>query len=405
MIHQKRRAALLEQLEPGCVVIISTNSEKLRCGDVHYPFRADSDFFYLTGFNEPEAVMVLTHDTYHLFLRDKDPAREIWDGERLGVERACQILGANKAYAIDKIEAQLKPIIDSATAIYFEVKSTALDEQILTLLREQPRKSVSHLVHEMRLVKDDSEIAIMQAAANISAKAHMLAMQSVKPGQYEYELQSIFDGFFAKHNTVHAYTPIVAGGANACVLHYINNNQVLNEGDLVLIDAGCELENYASDITRTFPINGKFTSAQKQIYQLVLDAQTAAIECIKPGVRINQMHEISSQVIKQGLMELGLIQSGEELSEFFMHGTGHWLGLDVHDVGSYKTADEFREFTPGMITTVEPGIYIRENAKIDPVYHNIGVRIEDNVLVTDNGHQVLTRGVVKEINDIENLMK
>ena len=405
MIHQKRRAALLEQLEPGCALIVSTNSEKLRCGDVHYPFRADSNFFYLTGFNEPEAVMVLTHDVYHLFLRDKDPAREIWDGERLGVKRACSALGADKAYAIDELTTQLGPIIDSVSAVYFDDKSTALDQQISTRLDNQVLKSANPLIHEMRLVKDESEIAMMQEAANISAKAHTLAMQNIKPGQYEYELQSIFDGFFAKHNTVHAYAPIVAGGANACVLHYVNNNQVLKPGELVLIDAGCELENYASDITRTFPINGKFTSAQKQIYQLVLDAQSAAIDCIKPGVRINQMHEVSSQVIKQGLMELGLIQSGEELSEFFMHGTGHWLGLDVHDVGSYKIEDEFREFTPGMITTVEPGIYIRENAKIDPVYHNIGVRIEDNVLVTDDGHQVLTRGVVKEINDIENLMK
>jgi Xaa-Pro aminopeptidase len=245
----------------------------------------------------------------------------------------------------------------------------------------------------------------MQKAANISVQAHESAMQQTKAGLFEFEIASVFDAGFRKNNSEHAYTPIVAGGENACILHYIENNKVLKDGDLLLIDAGCEVEGYASDITRTFPINGKFSEAQQQIYQIVLDAQLSAIECIKPSEAVSKPHQIATHVIQQGLIGLGILQQGDDLSQFYMHGTGHWLGLDVHDVGEYKQDNQHRQFTPGMVTTVEPGIYIRKDDKINPIYWNIGIRIEDDVLVTEQGNTVLTGSLVKTINEIESLMK
>jgi Xaa-Pro aminopeptidase len=256
----------------------------------------------------------------------------------------------------------------------------------------------------MRLIKDKAEISSMQKSANISIIAHQQAMQQIKPGMFEYELQSIFDSHFTKNNAQHAYTPIVAGGKNACILHYIKNNKILNNGDLVLIDAGCEFEYYASDITRTFPVNGRFSVAQKQIYQLVLNAQLAAIECIKPDISINKPHQIASNIIKNGLISLGLLAENEALSKFYMHGTSHWLGIDVHDVGAYKINQQYRTFKKGMVVTVEPGIYINKNDKINPIYHNIGIRIEDDILVTATGNTVLTKNLAKTINEIEALM-
>lgn len=405
MIHQKRRQALLAQLPNNSVVILSTNSEKQRCGDVHYPFRADSNFYYLTGFKEPEALMVLSQQSYQVFLRPRNPEREIWDGERLGVERACQALGADQAYAVDELDQQLPALLEGAEVVYFDHKGHDLDQQVTQLLSHYTTKDPKPILAEMRLIKDEGEIDTMRRAAEVSTKAHTLAMQSVKPNMLEYELQAVFEAAFKKAGGEHAYTPIVAGGKNACILHYINNDQPLKDGELVLIDAGCELDYYASDITRTFPVNGRFSEAQKAIYQLVLDAQLAAIECIKPGAKTDSMHRAATHVITQGLISLGLLERGGDLSQFFMHGTGHWLGLDVHDVGAYQIDNQPREFVPGMITTVEPGIYIREDAKIDPAYHNIGVRIEDNVLVTSSGHEVLTQAVVKEITHIEKLMQ
>ncbi|RUM79140.1 MAG: Xaa-Pro aminopeptidase [Candidatus Thioglobus sp.] len=405
MIHQNRRKELLSQLDDGALVIISTNPEQLRNGDVHYPFRPHSDFWYLTGFTEPQAVAVFSKDTYTIFLRDKDPAREIWDGKRLGVSDAPQALKADKAYSIDELKTQLPKLIADATTLYYDFKPCTLDDEIIQHLAKTKYQSLAAYAHEMRLIKDDQEIELMQKAANISINAHQLAMQQTRADLFEFEVASVFDAEFRKNNAEHAYTPIVAGGENACVLHYIENNKVLNDGDLLLIDAGCEVEGYASDITRTFPVNGTFSKAQRQIYQIVLDAQLAAIESIKPGVMVVKPHQIATHVIQQGLIDLGILQADGDLSQFYMHGTGHYLGLDVHDVGAYQKNDQHRQYETGMVTTVEPGIYIRKDDKINPIYWGIGIRIEDDVLITNNGNTVLTGALVKEIDDIESLMR
>ncbi|MBT3195754.1 MAG: M24 family metallopeptidase [Candidatus Ruthia sp.] len=405
MIHQKRRTALLEQLDDGAVVIVSTNPEQLRNGDVHYPFRPHSDFWYLTGFTEPQAIAVFSKDTYTIFLRDKDPAREIWDGKRLGISGAPQALKADEAYAIDDIKHKLPLLIADATTLYYDFKPCALDDEIIEILAKTNYQSLATYAHEMRLIKDKSEVKLMQKAADISVAAHQLAMQKTQADLFEFEVASIFDAEFRKNNTEHAYTPIVAGGENACVLHYIENNKVLNDGDLLLIDAGCEVQGYASDITRTFPVNGVFSKAQRQVYQIVLDAQLAAIESIKPSVMVVKPHQIATQVIQQGLIDLGILQADGDLSQFYMHGTGHYLGLDVHDVGAYQKNKQHRQYEAGMVTTVEPGIYIRKDDKINPIYWGIGIRIEDDVLITDNGNKVLTEALVKEIDDIESLMR
>ncbi len=405
MIHQKRRDALLSQLENGACVILSTNPEQPRNGDVNFPFRAHSDFYYLTGFQEPESVAIFSKDNYTIFLRPRDEKREIWDGKRLGIDDAPKVLNADHAIAIEHLDKDLNNILSKATTVYFDNKQTKLDTIINNTLQHYKTKSYSPILHEMRLIKDEHEISVMKKAADISVKAHEKAMKHTKVGMYEYELQSYFDGYFTKNNTQHAYTPIVAGGANACVLHYIENNQPLKDQELVLIDAGCELDNYASDITRTFPINGTFSKAQKQIYQIVLNAQLAAIDSIKPGVNVHVPHQIASRIIKQGLIDLGVLQEGEDLTKFYMHGTGHWLGLDVHDVGEYKINKQHRLFEPGMVITVEPGIYIRDNDKINKSFHGIGIRIEDDVLVTKDGNTVLTGALAKTISEIESLMK
>jgi Xaa-Pro aminopeptidase len=405
MIHQNRRKELLSQLDEGALVIISTNPEQLRNGDVHYPFRPHSDFWYLTGFTEPQAVAVFSKDTYTIFLRDKDPAREIWDGKRLGVSDAPQALKADKAYSIDELKIQLPKLIADATTLYYDFKPCTLDDEIIAYLPKTQYQSLASYVHEMRLIKSDGEIELMQKAADISVNAHQLAMQQTRADLFEFEVASVFDAEFRKNNAEHAYTPIVAGGENACVLHYIENNKILNDGDLLLIDAGCEVEGYASDITRTFPVNGTFSAAQRQIYQIVLDAQLAAIESIKPGVMVVKPHQIATHVIQQGLVDLGILQADGDLSQFYMHGTGHYLGLDVHDVGAYQKNDQHRQYEIGMVTTVEPGIYIRKDDKINPVYWGIGIRIEDDVLITNSGNTVLTGALVKEIDDIESLMR
>ncbi len=405
MIHKNRQDKLLSQLDDGALVIISTNPEQLRNGDVHYPFRPHSDFWYLTGFTEPQAVAVFSKKHGAIFLREKDQAREIWDGERLGVADAAKTLGVNRAYPISALKAQLTSLIKDASTVYYDFKPCPLDDEIIECLSGTPTQSLSQYLHEMRLHKDEHEIALMQKAADISVQAHQMAMHQTKPDLFEYEVASVFDANFKKHNAQHAYTPIVAGGKNACILHYINNDQVLSDGDLLLIDAGCEVEGYASDITRTFPVNGKFSQAQRKIYQIVLDAQLAAIDCIQPGTLVTKPHQVATQIIRQGLIDLGILQAKGDVSQFYMHGTGHWLGLDVHDVGDYQQDQKARQYEMCMITTVEPGIYIRKNDKIDAQYWDIGVRIEDDVLLTENGNHVLTKNLAKSIDDIEALMR
>ena len=402
MIHQQRRQELLSRLDDNALVIVCTNSEIQRNADVTFPFRPDSSFWYLTGFTEPDAIAVFSKSHYSIFLRPKDKTKEIWNGKRLGAEDAPAALLADNAYSIDLFSEQLNTLIDDDTVIYYDNTSTNIMNANITSA-DDIKPLLPHL-SEMRLIKDVREIENLQTSANLAVRAHSQAMTSVKPGMFEYEIAALFDAEFKKNNSTHAYMPIVAGGANACVLHYIENNKALEDGDLLLIDAGCETEGYASDITRTFPVNGRFSEAQKQIYCIVLDAQKGAINCLKPGEKVNKAHDTACGIISKGLSELGIIDEDLPLNEFYMHNTGHWLGLDVHDCGRYKLNDEHRHFEPGMVMTVEPGIYIRKNDKIDPKYWNIGIRIEDDVLITESGNTVLTQSLVKEIDDIERLM-
>ena len=402
MIHQKRRQELLSRLDDNALVIVCTNSEIQRNADVTFPFRPDSSFWYLIGFTEPDAIAVFSKSNYSIFLRPKDKTKEIWNGKRLGAEDAPAALLADNAYSIDLFSEQLNTLIDDDTVIYYDNTSTNIINSDITS-SDDIKPLLPHL-SEMRLIKDVREIENLQTSANLAVRAHSQAMTSVKPGMFEYEIAALFDAEFKKNNSTHAYMPIVAGGANACVLHYIENNKALEDGDLLLIDAGCETEGYASDITRTFPVNGRFSEAQKQIYCIVLDAQKGAINCLKPGEKVNKAHDTACGIISKGLSELGIIDEDLPLNEFYMHNTGHWLGLDVHDCGQYKLNDEYRHFEPGMVMTVEPGIYIRKNDKIDPKYWNIGIRIEDDVLITESGNTVLTQSLVKEIDDIERLM-
>jgi len=402
MIHQKRRKELLSRLDKNALVIVCSNSELQRNADCTFPFRPDSSFWYLTGFTEPDAIAVFSEKNYSIFVRPKDKTKEIWSGKRLGAEAAPDALRADNAYPIEQFAEQLDKLIDDKSVLYYDNNSTnVLSEDIAS--SEDIHPLLPHL-SEMRLIKDDAEVAHMQASADLAVNAHIQAMTNVKPGMFEFEIAALFDGEFKKNNSSHAYTPIVAGGVNACVLHYIENNEVLNDGDLLLIDAGCETQGYASDITRTFPINGMFSKAQKQIYSIVLEAQKKAIECLRPGERVNKAHETACSVISNGLTKLGIITNELLLNEFYMHNTGHWLGLDVHDCGQHKLNDEYRLFEAGMVMTVEPGIYIRKNDKIDRKYWGIGIRIEDDVLITKTGNKVLTQALVKEIDDIEKLM-
>ena len=404
MIHQKRRQELLRKLEHNAVIIVSTNSEQKRNGDVNYPFRPDSNFWYLTGFTEPDAVAVISKENYSVFLRPKDQKKEIWDGKRLGIKMAPEELLANKAYPIESLLAEIKILTNKDKIVYFDDSSTNLINKSIISTLGQSFKSLNPYLSEMRLKKDQDEINKMKLSAKICAEAHMKAMKTVKPGMYEYQMAAIFDSEFTRHNSKYAYPPIVAGGENACVLHYIENNKKLNDGDLLLIDAGCEISGYASDVTRTFPINGSFSDAQREIYEIVLNAQKSAIDCIKPGEKVNKPHKIACDIISTGLTKLGIIKDSSGFKEFYMHNTGHWLGLDVHDVGAHKIKNDYRYFEEGMVTTVEPGIYIRKNDKIDSKYWGIGVRIEDDILVNANGRDILSHSVVKEIIDIENLM-
>lgn len=404
MTPENRRSKLLSQLNEKALVIIATNPEQLRNGDVHYPFRPHSDFWYLTGFTEPESIAVFSKNCYTIFLREKDLKQEIWNGERLGITDAPEFLKADKAYPISALKEQLPKLIKESSVVYYDFKPCHLDDDIMACLMATTQ-SMTQYLHEMRLIKDDNEIKLMQKAADISTQAHRLAIQKTKAGLFEYEISSIFDGEFKKHNADHAYTPIVAGGKNACILHYIKNDQILKDNQLLLIDAGCEVNGYASDITRTFPVNGTFNEAQQKIYQIVLNAQLAAIASIKPGETIITPHKIATQIIRQGLIDLGILKIKGDLSQFYMHGTGHWLGLDVHDTSGHQQNKPERQYAIGMVTTVEPGIYIRKDDKINPIYWNIGVRIEDDVLVTKDGNRVLTQALAKEIYEIEQLMK
>ena len=426
-----RRQLMASRMQSG-VAIIPTAPERLRNRDAHYPYRFDSYFYYLTGFREPEAVLVVIAGTektparHILFCREKDKEREIWDGFRYGPEAAKEIFGFDETYPVAQLDELLPKLLTDQPAVYTALgQDPAWDQRIigwLNRVREQARTGVAApseihdcraILDEMRLIKGTDELQIMQRAADISTQAHQRAMQTTRPGMREYEIEAELLHTFYRHGAqAPAYTSIVAGGANACVLHYVENNAELKSGDLILIDAGCELNGYASDITRTFPVNGKFTPVQKDVYQLVLAAQAAAIAQVQPGNSWNDPHQAALHILSQGFIDLGLCQGSvdavlesEDYKRFYMHRTGHWLGMDVHDAGEYKQQGEWRLLQPGMVLTVEPGCYIRPAENVPEHFWNIGIRIEDDVIVTQTGHELLTDAAPKAVADIEELMQ
>ena len=427
---QARRRRLLATMQAagGGVAIIPTAPEHLRNRDTHYGYRFDSYFYYLTGFREPEAVLVLVAgDTPRslLFCRTKDMEREIWDGYRFGPEAARETFGFDEAHPIAELDAQLATLLANQPAIFHSMGyEAAWDTRVtdaLNRVRAQARtgcqapgqiRDVRSLIDEMRLIKDASEIATMRRAADISGGAHRRAMQATRPGIHEYEIEAELIHEFRRHGSqAPAYGSIVAGGANACVLHYVENDGLLRDGDLLLIDAGCELDGYASDITRTFPVNGRFSGPQKATYELVLAAQAAAIATTRPGAGWNDPHDAATRVLAQGFIDLGLLQGSLDgvlesgsYRQFYMHRTGHWLGLDVHDAGEYKIEGEWRPLVPGNVLTVEPGCYIRPADGVPEAFWNIGIRIEDDALVTESGCDILTASTPKSVADIEALM-
>lgn len=422
-----RRLALMQSMGSG-VAIIPTAPEVIRNRDSHYAYRFDSYFYYLTGFKEPESVILLIAGAKPksiLFCRDKDMEREIWDGFRHGPAGALAEFGFDEAYSISQLDEWVPRIIANQQKLFYSLGADAAWDarvtQWLNQVREQGRSGVTapsemvdvrSLVDEIRLFKSDYELGTMRRAANISAQAHQHAMKMVRPNMMEYEIEAEFlREFYRQGAQSPAYTSIVAGGANACTLHYVANNAQLKDGDLLLIDAGCELDGYASDITRTFPVNGKFNVAQKDLYELVLAAQAAAIDKIRPGSHWNQPHGAALDVLIRGFIDFGLCKGSPEsvlesgdYRRFYMHRTGHWLGLDVHDAGEYKREGEWRMLEPGMTLTVEPGCYVRPASSVPEHFWNIGIRIEDDALVTTKGCEIMTAAAPKTVAEIEAVM-
>jgi Xaa-Pro aminopeptidase len=428
---KRRRRQLMQMMGPGSVAILPAAPEVVRNRDVHYPYRPDSDFYYLTGFSEPEAIAVLIpgrrQAEYVLFCRERDEKRERWDGPRAGQEKAVQEFGADDSFPIADCEEILPGLLEECTRVFYAMGSNPdLDKRLadwVNQIRGKARTGVhgpvefialDHYLHEMRLYKSAAEVQRMRHAAKITSAAHVRLMQTCRPGMHEYELEAEFIHECATRGArFQAYPSIVGGGGNACVLHYVDNRDELKDGDLVLVDAGCEYGYYASDITRTFPVNGRFNPAQRAIYELVLAAQEAAIAKVKPGNHWNDPHDAAVRVITKGLIDLGLLKGTpthvikeQAYAKFYMHRTGHWLGMDVHDVGDYKVDGAWRELEPGMTLTVEPGIYIPAGMRgVPKKFWNIGIRIEDDVLVTADGHEVLTRDAPKAVAEIEALME
>ena len=429
---QERRDRLAEEMGPHSIAIIATSPVAMRNRDADYKFRADSSFFYLTGFAEPEAVAIIeTFEsidegyTYSLFCRERDREMEIWHGYRAGVDGAVEDYDADEAYAIDLLDEEIiEKLLNKQKLFYRMGQQADFDARVAKWIAEangESRKGTSapaqviqldRILDEMRLHKSTQEIELMQIASTISAQAHTRAMQTVKPGMMEYALEAELNYIFGQNGCVPSYNSIVGGGENGCILHYVENDKVLKDGDLVLIDAACEYQLYASDITRTFPVNGKFSSEQKALYEVVLKAQLAAIDAVRIGNSYKEPHRIAVRILVQGLLDLGLMQGNieqiiesESFHQFYMHGTGHWLGMDVHDVGSYKIEGEWRAYEEGMTVTVEPGLYIApDDETVDAKWRGIGIRIEDDVVVTKNGPRVLTAAVVKTVEEIEALM-
>ena len=428
--YTRRRQDLMARMEPNSIAILPAAPMYIRNRDVEHVYRQDSDFQYLSGFPEPEAVLALIpgreHGEYVLFCRERDPERELWDGRRAGQEGAIADYDADDAFPIGDIDDILPGLIEGRARVYYAIGTNeTFDHQLMEwikLIRSKARQgaqppsefvALDHLLHDMRLYKSPNEVKVMRHAAGISARAHIKAMQASRAGLCEYHLEAELDYEFRKGGAkMPAYGSIVAAGVNACILHYRENDAPLQDGDLVLIDAGCEIDCYASDITRTFPVNGRFSSEQKAIYQLVLAANEEAFKHIAPGKHWNEAHEATVRVITAGLVELGLLEGdvgelieAQAYKPFYMHRAGHWLGMDVHDVGDYKIGGEWRVLEPGMAMTVEPGIYIAaDNQAVAEKWRGIGVRIEDDVVVTRTGCEILTGGVPKSVAEIEALM-
>ncbi len=425
----RRRKQLMRMAGPDAILILPAAAERIRNNDSHYPYRQDSDFLYLTGFNEPEAVLVLVPGRKHgeslLFCRERNPEREAWDGPRAGTEGAVAQVGMDDAYPITDLDDILPGLIEGRSRVYyhlgrdaeFDLKLIGWVNRVRAQIKQgaQPPHeflALGHLLHDLRLFKSRDEIAVMRKSASIAVDAHRRAMQAAKPGMFEFEIEAELLHAFRRRGAVASYEPIVGAGSNACVLHYRANNALMQDGDLLLIDAGAELHGYASDITRTFPINGTFTAAQRAIYSLVLKAQLAAIDAVKPGANWIAPHDTAVRVLTAGLIELGLLKGSlakcledESYRRFYMHKTGHWIGLDVHDVGDYRIDGEYRQLEPGMVLTIEPGLYIGADSKgIAAKWRGIGVRIEDDVLVTASGCEVLSQAAPKTIDAIEALM-
>ena len=425
----RRRKQLMRMMGKDTIAIIPTASELLRNRDVEFPFRADSDFYYLTGFHEPDAVAVLIpgrpHGEYLLFCRERDPEMETWTGKRAGTQGAVDDFDADDAFPIGDIDEILPGLMECCERVFYTMGSRPqFDQRVmewLNRLREGARTglrapdefvSLEHLLHDMRLYKSRSEIRVMRTAARVACRAHIRAMQSCRPDMSEFEVEAELLHEFRRAGMVPAYSSIVGGGANGCVLHYTENNAALQDGDLLLIDAGAEYDCYASDVTRTFPVNGRFSAAQKALYEVVLAAQTAAIKKVRSGNHWNAPHQAAVRVLTRGLVKLGILKGkpaelirNEAYRRFYMHRTGHWLGMDVHDVGDYKVGGAWRELEPGMVLTVEPGLYIPAGSRgVAKKWWNIGIRIEDDVLVTRDEPDVLSKAAPRTVAEIEALM-
>lgn len=426
----RRRRQLMRMIGKGGIAILPAGPTRVRNRDVEYAYRQDSDFHYLTGFPEPEAVAVLMpgreHGEYVLFCRDRDPLRETWDGRRAGPEGAVRDHGADDAFPIGDIDDILPGMLEHSERVYYTMGLSAeFDQRLLgwvNQLRAAAKSGVTtptefvaldHLLHDMRLFKSRGEVAAMRKSAKIAAAAHVRAMRVCRPGMMEYEIEAEFLHEFRRHDATTSYHPIVGGGANGCILHYVENRDRLKDGDLLLIDAGCEYDYYASDITRTFPVSGRFSPEQRALYEVVLEAQLAAIDKVQPGNHWDDPHDAAVRVLTRGLVRLGLLKGrlptlikNGDYRRFYMHRTGHWLGLDVHDVGDYKVGEEWRILEPGMTMTVEPGLYIAPGSRgVAKKWWGMGIRIEDDVLVTAGGPDVLSADAPKDPDEIERLMQ
>ena len=428
----------LRRMDPNSVAIIAAAREAVRSHDTNYRYRQNSDFFYLTGFEEPEAIAVIAPSAekkFTLFVRPREREQEIWNGYRAGVEGALRDYAADESFPISVFDEKLPEILDGPKVLYYAFGNGGgdLDQKIirqLALMRESNRRPLeppqtiidpTSILHEMRVFKSDEEIEIMQRAADIAAEAHVAAMKAVRPGMKEYEVEALIESIFRRHGAAGpSYTSIIGSGANATILHYINNTGTLRAGDLLLVDAGCEYKGYASDITRTFPVSGKFTEAQREIYDLVLMTQLSCVDMVRPGVRLEELKNHSIEILTEGMVRLGLLKGDpkrlieeKKYTQFYMHNLGHFLGIDVHDAGRYYVNGESRPAEPGMVMTIEPGLYVSAdttnipkefNQDVPQKYLGIGIRIEDDVLVTENGARVLTHKVPKDPEEIEQLM-